>query len=144
MQLPVQCVLLFFPGGKAAGAWRWPLISYWRRDWEWLHLYRYSFLHGVDKDNFTSLYLCLSLYTFCFVLLCTRLNFRRQRGFVAWSFLIIMYTFLIYPLRAARSAYAIFSLNAGLISGRVGFWNVCVPVLLPSCSLIRCVETVSM
>ena len=40
---PTQPSLKFvpgsFPGGKAAGAWCWPLTSIWRRDSEWVELY---------------------------------------------------------------------------------------------------------
>jgi hypothetical protein len=42
-----------FPGGKAAGAWSWPLTSNWCRGQENVDIYIHSPTRLPDRDNFT-------------------------------------------------------------------------------------------
>ena len=41
-QPPKQCASCYIHGGKAVETWFWPLISIYRRGYEWVELYAYS------------------------------------------------------------------------------------------------------
>ena len=48
---PIQCIPGFIPRGKAAGVWRWPLISiYGKTEWTYTSTLP-TCLHGVDRKT---------------------------------------------------------------------------------------------
>jgi len=61
-QPPSQWISGFFPGAKAADAWRWLLTFIQRPGWEWVELYFYSpyktLWHGYEE-----LIVCVSIYS---------------------------------------------------------------------------------
>jgi hypothetical protein len=60
---PIQFISPFFPGGKAAGVWSWPLTSMECRGWEWAEVYLYSLF--VDRKNFT--FFSFTVWNLCHV-----------------------------------------------------------------------------